>query len=71
MGFATDAVPVKLGCEAVVADWVAAHKTRVGEEKLSPSPHPSESAQPGSSSFGWSKSSFRNQNELLVSLSIY
>ena len=72
MGFANAVVPVKLGCEAVVADWshCTQNKSRGREEKLSPSPHPSESVQTGSLLLGWSKSSFRNQNELFGQPSI-
>lgn len=33
MGFATDAVPVKLGCEAVVADWSRCTQNKSRGEK--------------------------------------
>ena len=72
MGFATAAVPVKLGCEAVVADWNHCTQNKSGgrEEKLLPSRHPSESVQTSSLLLGWPKSFFRNQNELFGQPSI-
>lgn len=42
MGFATAVVPVRLGCEAVVADWnrCTQNKSEEREGKLSPSALP-------------------------------